>query len=191
MGDFKEYRDLFAEQGDMDIPPSLKFGLSFQPNDALALSFDVEHTWFSEVDAVGNGIARLFTCPTSPTGGTELTNCLGADNGAGFGWEDMTTIKLGAQWSANDSLDLRVGYSFGDQPIPNTEMSFNILAPGVIEQHITFGATKTLASGNQLNFSFMYAPEETVTGPQNFDPTQMVTFEMDQFELEFSYGWKF
>jgi long-chain fatty acid transport protein len=61
----------------------------------------------------------------------------------------------------------------------------------VIEQHFTFGMTKTLESGNQLNFAFMYAPEETVTGPQNFDPTQMVTFEMDQFELEFSYGWKF
>jgi long-chain fatty acid transport protein len=191
MSDFKEYRDLFAEQGDMDIPPSLKFGVSFQANDALALSFDVEHTWFSEVDAVGNGIALIFNCPTSPTGGTELSNCLGGDKGAGFGWEDMTTYKIGAQWAANDSLDLRVGFSSGDQPIPTSEMTFNILAPGVIEQHFTFGMTKTLESGNQLNFAFMYAPEETVTGPQNFDPTQMVTFEMDQFELEFSYGWKF
>jgi long-chain fatty acid transport protein len=37
--------------------------------------------------------------------------------------------------------------------------------------------------------SFMYAPSVKVTGPQNFDPTQTVTFEMDQWDLEFSYAW--
>ena len=29
----------------------------------------------------------------------------------------------------------------------------------------------------------------TVTGPQNFDPTQSVTFKMHQWDLEFSYAW--
>jgi long-chain fatty acid transport protein len=36
----------------------------------------------------------------------------------------------------------------------------------------------------------MYAPTEKVTGPNNFDPSQTVEFQMQQIELEISYSWK-
>ncbi len=37
----------------------------------------------------------------------------------------------------------------------------------------------------------MYAPEQTLRGPQNFDPTQTVELSAcSQFELEVSYSWK-
>jgi hypothetical protein len=36
----------------------------------------------------------------------------------------------------------------------------------------------------------MYAPEQTLKGNNNFDPTQTVEFSMHQFELEVSYSWK-
>ncbi len=39
--------------------------------------------------------------------------------------------------------------------------------------------------------SFMFAPNNKVTGPQNFDPTQNVTFQMYQWEMEASYSWRF
>ncbi|MDH4313032.1 MAG: hypothetical protein OEW57_15510, partial [Gammaproteobacteria bacterium] len=84
----------------------------------------------------------------------------------------------------------RAGYSTTDQPIPKSEMTFNILAPGVMEDHFTVGFTRQQASGNELNFSFMYAPEVKIKGPQNFDPTQTVELSMSQFELEVSYSWK-
>ncbi|MGR9092809.1 MAG: OmpP1/FadL family transporter, partial [Gammaproteobacteria bacterium] len=35
MGEFDDYADLFAEDGDFDIPASLKFGISFVATDAL------------------------------------------------------------------------------------------------------------------------------------------------------------
>jgi long-chain fatty acid transport protein len=36
----------------------------------------------------------------------------------------------------------------------------------------------------------MYAPEQTLKGPNNFDPTQTIEESMHQFELEVSYSWK-
>jgi hypothetical protein len=39
--------------------------------------------------------------------------------------------------------------------------------------------------------AFMYAPNIDQTGPQNFDPSQTVTFEMYQWEVEASYSWRF
>ncbi len=63
-------------------------------------------------------------------------------------------------------------------------MLFNILAPGVMEQHITFGWTRKRANGGAWIFSFMYAPEKSVTGPSMFDPTQTIELEMSQLEFE-------
>jgi long-chain fatty acid transport protein len=69
-------------------------------------------------------------------------------------------------------------------------MTFNILAPGVMEEHFTVGFTQKLDNGNEVNLSFMYAPEVEVKGPQNFDQSQQVTLKMKQVELELSYSWK-
>jgi long-chain fatty acid transport protein len=190
MSKFSDYKDLFAEQGGFDIPSTGTIGVAFKPTDSLAFMFDLQEIWYSDVDSVANPIQNLFACPTAGQGGTALQNCLGGNNGGGFGWDNMTIYKFGASWRMNDQWTFRGGYSFADQPIPDDQMTFNILAPGVMEQHWTLGLTNTLSSGNEWSASFMYAPENTISGPNNFDPTQRVDLSMQQFELEFSYSWR-
>jgi long-chain fatty acid transport protein len=190
MDEFSDYSDLFADNGGFDIPANFKIGLTVHANDNVALNFDIEHTWFSDVGAVGNPIQNLFSCPTlNPQGNVE--NCLGGSNGGGFGWDDMTIYKLGLRWKAGEDWTWRFGYSYGEQPIGEDQMTFNILAPAVIEQHFTTGFTLERTPGRQFNMSFMYAPNEKQTGPNNFDPSQMVTWEMYQWEIEASYSWRF
>ncbi len=82
----------------------------------------------------------------------------------------------------------RVGASVSEQPIPDDEVVFNILAPGVIEETYTFGFTRQLDSASSLSFAAMYAPSESVKGTSNFDPSQEVELEMDQYELVLSYS---
>ena len=103
----------------------------------------------------------------------------------------MSVYKFGGSWKYSDDWTFRVGYSFADhQPIPKDQMTFNILAPGVIEEHFTRRLhASSMEDGNELNMSVMYAPSNTVKGPNNFDPTQTVEFSMHQFELEVSYSW--
>jgi long-chain fatty acid transport protein len=187
MSKFDDYADLYANAGGFDIPSSIKGGVSFLASDALRVNFDIEHTAFSEVDSVGNPMANLFGCPAVP-GGTNIENCLGGSAGAGFGWEDMTTYKLGFEWQRNETNTWRFGYSYGDQPVQSADVLFNILAPGVMEQHITLGLTTKTRNGGAWNFSFMYAPENTVTGPSLFDPTQTIDLKMSQLEFEVSYS---
>ncbi|MGB5333413.1 MAG: outer membrane protein transport protein [Woeseiaceae bacterium] len=187
MGEFDDYADLFAEDGDFDIPSSIKAGISFIATDALRVNFDIEHTAYGEVDAVANPMSNLFSCPAVP-GGTDLESCLGGANGAGFGWDDMTTYKLGFEWQRDETSTWRFGYSYGEQPIQAADVLFNILAPGVMEQHVTFGLTWQTSSGGAWDFSFMYAPEKAVTGPSAFDPTQTIKLEMSQLEFEVAYS---
>jgi len=58
-----------------------------------------------------------------------------------------------------------------------------------MEQHYTIGMTKNKPDGGGWSFSFMYAPSNTVKGPNLFDPTQTLEIRMEQYEFEFSYLW--
>ena len=187
MSEFDDYADLFAEAGDFDIPSSIKAGLSFLASDTLRVNLDIEHTAFGEVDSVGNPMMYLAGCPSVPLGGTNLENCLGGAAGAGFGWDDMTTYKIGFEWQQDEANTWRFGYSYGEQPVQPDDVLFNILAPGVMEQHFTFGLTRQADSGGAWSFSFMYAPENSVTGTSMFDPRQQIELSMDQFEFELAY----
>ena len=191
MTEFDDYSDLFADGGDFDIPADLKLGITLHTSESLAFNFDIEHIWYSDIDAVGNSIANIFSCPGAGMGGTDLSSCLGGKNGAGFGWDDMTVFKVGMMWSNNEDWTWRLGYSYGEQPIPDSEMTFNILAPATIEHHFTAGFTLERTKGREFSMAFMFAPNSDLTGPQNFDPTQTVKFEMYQWEMEASYSWRF
>jgi len=190
MSDFGEYSDLFAEGGGFDMPSTWTVGVAFRPTDALALMFDVQEINYSDAKSVSNGIEKLYNCPFLNPASSDVEYCLGGKKGAGFGWEDMTVYKFGAAWDVSDDWTARFGYSQTDQPIPKDQMTFNILAPGVMEEHWTVGFTKTQSSGNRWNVSFMYAPEKKISGPQNFDPRQSVELSMKQYELEIGYSWK-
>ena len=188
MSEFDDYADLFAEAGDFDIPASATIGIAFKASETMDVVVDIQHTWFSDVDSIGNPIANIFACPTAGAGGTDIESCLGGARGAGFGWDDVTTFKLGAQWQGNNGWTWRAGYSHAEQPIPSTEVTFNILAPGVVEDHLTFGFTRKNGNG-AWNFAAMYALNEKVSGANTFDPTQTINLEMRQFSLDLSYSW--
>jgi long-chain fatty acid transport protein len=181
MSEFDDYAGLFAEKGDFDIPSNWTLGLAWHVSNSNVFLFDIQQIDYTDVGAVSNSIKNLQTnCPGA--------GCLGGTSGGGFGWQDMTIYKLGYEWASSDAWTWRAGYSFTDQPIPSTEMTFNILAPGVIEQHFTFGFTRSYSNNSDFNFAVMYAPNVKVSGENNFDPSQNIDLEMYQYELAFSYS---
>jgi long-chain fatty acid transport protein len=110
----------------------------------------------------------------------------------------MVVYKLGYQWATSPTWTWRVGASITEQPIPESEVLFNILAPGVMETHLTGGFTYTLATDNEITFAAMYAPEVKVKGPNVFADaftssgiTQDIELYMSQWELTASWGLKF
>jgi long-chain fatty acid transport protein len=187
MSKFDKYNDLFAEGGDFDIPAQLTIGLAVDMSSTSVLTADVQHIWFSDVDSVGNSIKNLTSCPAY--GGADQQSCFGGANGPGFGWDDMTILKVGYQWQSGSDMTYRVGASYGKQPI--SESTLNILAPAVIETHLTFGLTKKLGKDNEFSLAAMYAPENKVKAASAIGQADNVEIKMHQFEVEASYAWKF
>ncbi|MFA6163764.1 MAG: outer membrane protein transport protein [Methylobacter sp.] len=180
MSPFKDYAGLYAEQGDFDIPESINGGLAWDINDSITAAFDVEHIRYSSVNSVGNPILPNLK-----------TAQLGNNNGAGFGWKDMTIFKFGTQWKQNENWTWRGGFSYGEQPISESQVLFNLLAPGVQEWHLTTGFTRSLSDKDDLTFAAMYSPSKTVSGPNPLSPGQTIDLEMQQFSLQLAWSRRF
>ena len=180
MSEFDDYKGLFAEQGDFDIPATWTLGLAWKLAATGTLTFDVQGIQYSDVNSIANPLLPNLQ-----------TSQLGNSDGAGFGWEDIVVYKLGYQWETSPTWTWRVGASIGDNPIPSSETLFNIIAPGVMETHITGGFTYTMASNNEVSFAAMYAPENKIKGTNPLDPAQEIELYMSQWELTASWGWKF
>lgn len=200
MSTFDEYTGLFAEGGDFDIPSTYNIGASFDVGSSGIIVADVHRINYSDVASVSNPISRLtdgsclnglnnFLFNGSPA--AVGAGCLGGANGAGFGWQDMTIYKIGYQFDVGDNT-FRVGYSHADQVIPESETLFNILAPAVIEDHITAGWTMRVGTDQEFNLAAMYAPESSVKGANPFDGgATEVEIEMSQWELQAGWAWKY
>jgi len=185
MGKFNDYKGLFAENGSFDIPASYGVGLAVKATPQLTLAADVQRILYSDVNSVGNPLSNL-TVSRQP---------LGASNGAGFGWDNVTVVKLGVSYAYSPELTLRGGYNHTTQPIPDSQALFNILAPGVVQDHATLGATWTLPNKGELSFGYMHAFENSVNGT-NAIPSGYpygggnVKLKMYQDSVGIAYGWK-
>lgn len=185
MDEFNDYSDLFAESGDFDIPPTLWVGFATELTDDLTFVFDFQRIWYDQVDAIGNDFERLFNCPA--LGGTNIEACLGGDDGAGFGWDNINVYKFGLQWQASANATWRFGYSHTDQPIDSDQILFNILATAVVEDHVTAGFAYKTQNMGTFNFEAMHAFHHSQDGINPLDPTQSIRVKMKQFE--FGIGW--
>lgn len=177
MGRFKKYAQLFAEAGDFDIPENYAMGVSIQATPSVMLAFDYQRINYSKVKSIGNQMMQ---------GGP-----LGASNGPGFGWADMNVLKAGIEWKYDQNLTVRAGYNHANNPVSAANVSFNIIAPGVIQDHYTLGTTYKLGTHSDLTLAYMYVPKNTVTGPSGLNPGLTETIRMSQQSLGVQYGWKF
>jgi len=171
---FDDYAGLFTHGGEFDIPANAQVGLAADAGKGV-LTADIQQIQYSQSDAIGNSSRKLLS------GGK-----LGDD--VGFGWGDMTIYKLGYTWSTEKDWTWRVGASYGQQPIPSDELTFNIVASGIMEYHYTAGFSKTLDNGNSVDVAFMYAPEKCVSGGSLLVPNNSIELCMDQFSIDVGFG---
>lgn len=182
MSKFANYAGLFAEAGGFDIPENYTVGMSYQATPQVNVALDYQHIAYSGVASIANPSSNAAQ--------------LGASNGPGFGWSDVNAWKLGVQWQASAALTLRAGLNVGDNPVQSRDVTFNILAPGVVTTHYTVGGTYALSPSTEVTMSYMYAPSNSVSGTSLFDSLMVPgaggveTIKMSQQALGFQFGWK-
>jgi long-chain fatty acid transport protein len=185
MGKLSKYSGLFAEQGGFDIPANYGVGIAVKATPETTVAFDVQRTEYADVPSVGNPLVL----PTN----------LGANNGAGFGWQNINAYKLGVSHAYSSTFTIRAGYNHCDQPIPGSQTFFNTLAPGVVQDHLSLGGTWTLADKSEISVTYVHAFKQTVNGaPNAYNPSGSIpsplgggnaNISMHEDSIGISYGW--
>ncbi|MGC9162696.1 MAG: OmpP1/FadL family transporter [Thiomonas sp.] len=179
MQGFDKYSGLFAGGGKFNIPANYGVGLAWKATPALTVAADVVRIDYGSIPAIANGM---------------LPGQLGGQtNGPGFSWKSINVYKLGVAYQVNDALTVRAGWNHGDNPIGTDNVLFNTLAPGVVKDHLTLGATYAVAKNMEVSFDYVHAFGHSVTGPlpMNFGFTGSETLSMSQNVLGVSLGWKY
>jgi long-chain fatty acid transport protein len=184
MGRFEKYSGLFADGGAFDIPESYGLGVAVRPTKQFTIGVDWQRILYANVPAVGDSVDVLFA-------GVPL----GASAGPGFGWRNISVYKLGGSYALTESVTLRAGVSKSQQPVPASQTFLNILAPGVIETHLTAGASWKFTPRNQISVAWLHAFEHTVNGsgsiPPNFGGGEAnIALQEDSLAISFSHGFR-
>ena len=192
MGKLGDYAGLFRNGGDLDIPATYGVGIAVKATPQLTIAADIQQIDYAKVAAIGTKPDCLFQGQCQ----------LGASNGPGFGWDNMTAYKLGVSYEISRSLTVRAGYAGGKQPIPPRYTMLNIIFPAVIEDHVTLGATWNMGT-MEVTAGYMHALKKTVNGsnsiPPGFPPPAPppnglgggeANLRMYQNALGVSVGWK-
>jgi long-chain fatty acid transport protein len=194
MSDFDKYKGLFAQQGSFDMPESFGIGVTFRPIPTVVIGLDYKRINYNDVPAIGNPSSLIVNCA-----GGSAANCLGGSAGAGFGWQNVNVWKIGIDYQWSQALTLRAGYGHTDNPIQPQDVTPNIIAPGVVQDHLTLGFTYAFGKQHELTAAYMHAFSNSVTGQSLFvplsgglfPPSTSTTIQMYQNSFGLAYSYKF
>ena len=107
------------------LPDSLSLGVAWKPIDKLTLEFDAERTGWSSYDKLQisfdpNSQLNAFNNKPSPKN-----------------WGDCWAYKVGGQYALNKFLDLRAGYAYDTNPIPDSTVGPEL--PDSDRHNVTMG----------------------------------------------------
>jgi long-chain fatty acid transport protein len=179
MHEFERYKGIFAEQGDFDVPASLQAGVAFDATPNLTFLADYKRIWYGTIASIANPSTNQAP--------------FGADNGPGFGWQDIDIVKFGVEWRSSPDLTLRAGYAYNTNPIPARDVLFNIIAPAVVQHHVTGGLEYRWSEDLSLEVAGAYVPEASLSGfeiPPGA-PTHAIELEMHQWEVTLGFKYRF
>jgi len=157
--------------GDLDMkigwPQSVKAGMfmRMKPLGGTLVSFDVE--WL-------NWSKYFNEIPVKLTN-VQMNGSAQPDNefNMNLGWKDQWVYKIGFEYPATENLKLRMGYSYGKNPVP-AEGALAIMNP-FVEHHITGGIGYDISNNIEFNMALVYGFNKNVTVGNNHNVSPDMT----------------
>ncbi len=178
MDAFQNYRGVYAEPGDFDIPAAANFSVMMRTGRRAAVTFDIQRVLYSDVST--------FTTALLPD---RFLSLLGDSASPEFDWDDLTVYQLGWNWQSTRKTAWKFSYSTSQQPAPSSPALARALRRDVADRSMNIAMTHRAGKNTSVNLNVSYAPAEYYLGnPQFAQPTDL---NGDSFELELLWSWKF
>lgn len=178
MNEFANYRGVYSQPADLDIPARAKLGLAFQASDKSWLNVSVERVLYSEVGAfAGRNLPGQFL------------SMLGDSTSPRFSWDDLTVYSVGWAWADNKGTSWHIDFSSRSQPLPSSRILSQAIDADLAQNAMTVGFSRRMSMDSRFDFNAAYAPSEYAFGGNVLGIT---TNDLSQeFELEAFWIWDF
>lgn len=131
----------------LDLPAIVSVGTSYKGIDGVLLAADLRYLDYNSTDGFGDsGFA--------PTGALN-----------GIGLQSIFAASLGAQLQVTDAMNVRLGYSWSENPVTSAQTSANVASPLVIQNMLSAGATYNVTDDFSLSLAYTHAFENSTAGP--------------------------
>lgn len=155
---------------DLDFPQQAAIGIAWRPGERWTISADLK--WIEWSDTMGE---------------LKVVGPEGYDFSMDPGWDDQVVYAAGLDFLATDQLNLRFGFNYAESPIDETTAANNLILPGVVEEHYTFGMEYRFTHW-ELAFHYMYAPKNTIRAENTF-PGTVISLKEQSVGVNLGYRW--
>lgn len=178
MNEFANYRGVYAQAADLDIPARARLGLAFKASDKSWLNVSVERVLYSEIGA--------FASRNLPS---RFLSLLGDSTSPSFSWDDLTVYSVGWAWANKEGTSWRVDFSSRSQPSPSSKLLSQAINSDLAQNAMTIGYSRRMGMTSHFNVNAAYAPSEYAFGGNVLGVT---TDDLSQdFEVEAYWTWDF
>ncbi len=131
----------------VDLPMIVSVGTSYAGYEDWLFAMDVRYFDYKNTDGFGN--AAVF----------DTTGQLG-----GLDFSSVMAVAAGVQRKVSDSLTVRGGYTFNQNPTRNSEAFFNVASPLNYQHSLSAGGSWSFSDQLSANVAYSYFIEDTRSG---------------------------
>ncbi len=178
MNEFANYRGVYSQPADLDIPARARLGLAFKASERSWLNISVERVLYSEVGA--------FASRNLPG---RFLSLLGDSTSPTFSWDDLTVYSVGWSWADNKGSSWHIDFSSRSQPSPSSKILSQAIDSDLAQNAMMIGYSRRMSMSSRFNINAAYAPAEYAFGGNVLGVT---TDQLSQeFEFEANWIWDF
>lgn len=178
MDPFQNFRGIYGNPGDLDIPARMQMGLTWQAERRTQLSFGVERIKYSSI--------QPFVSSALPR---RVLAVLGDGTSPEFSWRDLDVYSVTLAQSLGTRNQLSLRYSTGEQPEPTSALLSKLLMADAADYSVGLSFVHR-APAMQWRFMANYAPAEFVLGiPSSARRNRQDSVR--QLEFESTWAWHF
>ncbi len=104
----------------------------------------------------------------------------------GVDWSSIWAAAVGAQYQVSQTMTARIGYSYGENPVPDVATLFNTQIPGIIKHTIGVGATQRLTKNISASLAYVHGFRSEISGPILQIPGTNVALDSEYDSILFS-----
>jgi long-chain fatty acid transport protein len=150
------------------IPEIISWGVAYKGFDRTLIDVDL----------------RYFDYKDSALFGQSIQN-------GGLAWQSVFAVATGVQYQFSDALTLRAGYLYNTNPIKSDTTLFNVQAPGIITNTLSFGGSYKLTADITASAAYVHGFRNSITGATEQLPNASTRLDAQTDSLVFGLNIQF